>query len=132
MSDAGYNIYKMVPVIVIMGTIFFLSHTPGDEIHLPSFSHSDLVAHMIAYGALGVSVLYAWSDSLRASSFMKVSLYTVLACLLYGISDEFHQSFIPGRDVSGMDVAADTVGAVLACIIWWFVSKKFFVYKSLS
>lgn len=132
MSKTGYNIYKMVPMILVMGTIFFLSHKPGDEIELPSFAHSDLVAHALIYGMLGGAILYAWSDSFRASFPLRVAVYTVIACLLYGISDEFHQSFIPGRYVSGMDVAADTMGAVLACIIWWFASKKFIVYKTLS
>lgn len=121
----------MVPMIVVMGTIFFLSHKSGDEIDLPDFAYSDLVAHMLIYGLLGATILYAWGDRKKLYPF-KVVLCTVLACLLYGISDEFHQSFIPGRYVSGMDVLADTVGAILVCGLWWFSSKKSFVYKILS
>ncbi|MFT5699609.1 MAG: VanZ family protein [Desulforhopalus sp.] len=124
MNKLPYKAYKMVPMIVVMGTIFFLSHKSGDEIHLPSFVYSDLVAHTMVYAALGCAVLFAWSDRFRKYNPLKVHLCTVAFCLLYGISDEFHQSFIPGRYVSAMDVVADTVGAILACTVWWFYSRK--------
>jgi VanZ family protein len=118
-------------MIGVMGTIFFLSHQPGDEIHLPDFTHSDLVAHMLAYGLLAATMLYALGDRKKVHP-LRVVVYTVAACLLYGISDEFHQSFIPGRYVSGMDVLADVVGAVLVCGLWWFSPKKSLIYKMLS
>lgn len=40
---------------------------------------------------------------------------------LYGISDEYHQSFVPGRDVSALDALADGVGGFLAAqmLFWW-------------
>lgn len=39
---------------------------------------------------------------------------SVAACALFGMLDEWHQSFVPGRDASGFDVLADVTGAVLA------------------
>ena len=123
--------YKMVPMLLVMGTIFFLSHKTGDEIELPVFAHSDLVAHMVIYAALASAVLYAWSAKFKQYHSIKVVCYTVVICLLYGISDEFHQSFVPGRYVSGMDVMADTVGAIIVCAGWWAFTKKRIVYKAL-
>lgn len=131
MSKPSYKACKMVPMIIVMGTIFFLSHQTGDELELPEFAHSDLVAHMMAYAALGGVVLYAWSDRFKRAHPIKVILYTVLFCLAYGIVDEFHQSFIPGRYVSVMDILADTVGAILVSTGWWFYSKKSFACKFL-
>lgn len=115
----------------VMGTIFFLSHKTGDEIELPAFAYSDLVAHMMIYSALAAAVLYAWSSKFKECHSIKVVCSTVAFCLLYGISDEFHQSFVPGRYVSGMDVVADTVGAIVVCTGWWVVTKKLFVCKVL-
>lgn len=128
------RIYKMVPMIIIMGTIFFLSHQRGDEISLPDFAYSDLVAHAIAYGALAWTVLFAWGERQKKASSLAVVLATILFCFLYGVSDEFHQSFIPGRCVSGLDVMADTVGAAIVCATWFFVQKsekKSFIYRLL-
>ena len=47
-----------------------------------------------------------------------MALETVVFCLVYGMTDEFHQSFIPQRSVSGLDLLADLVGAMLVCGIW--------------
>ena len=132
MTEPKYKGYKMVPMVVVMGTIFFLSHKAGDEIDLPAFAHSDLVAHMIIYAVLGAAVVYAWSAGFKRRNPLKVVLYSVNICLLYGISDEFHQSFVPGRYVSAMDVLADTVGALLVCIAWWLYSKKSIGNKNVS
>ena len=132
MTESKFKAYRMVPMVVVMGTIFFLSHKAGDEIDLPAFAHSDLVAHMIAYATLGATVVYAWGAVFKRRNPLKVVIYSVLFCLLYGISDEFHQSFVPGRYVSGMDVLADTVGALLVCTTWLLYSKKSIVYKNVS
>jgi len=116
---------------MVMGTIFFLSHQRGDEISLPDFSNSDLLAHMLAYGVLAATMLYAWDKKYKKLYPIRVILITVSTCLVYGISDEFHQSFIPGRYVSILDVVADTVGPLLVCGLWWLSSKKSLIYKIL-
>jgi VanZ family protein len=50
-------------------------------------------------------------------------LLVVLFCLLYGISDEFHQSFIPDRMPSILDLIADTAGAAVVVLIWYVMRK---------
>jgi VanZ family protein len=105
-------------MILVMGTIFFLSHQPGDSIDLGNFPGIDKVAHLAVYGLLALTVILAHSASARKKTPTAVCLSTCVICLLYGISDEFHQSFIPGRFVSGADVLADMVGAVTACCGW--------------
>ncbi len=109
---------RMVPMIVVMGTIFFLSNQPGDQLSLPPIPGIDKVAHMIAYGVLGGTVLLAHNEQQRNSKPRIVMLFTVVFCLLYGISDEFHQSFIPGRTASVYDLFADCAGAAVVCFCW--------------
>jgi VanZ family protein len=115
-----------------MGTIFFLSHKTGEEVTLPEIAGIDLAAHFTIYALLACAVLFAWTDNFKRMYPLKTIVYTVLFCFLYGISDEFHQSFIPGRFVSLLDVVADTVGPVLVCSLWWLRGKKLIVSKTLS
>lgn len=102
---------------MVMGAIFFLSHQCGDTLALPSFPGVDKLAHMLAYGTLAVTVLWYFGEKGVGRPWPTLML-TVLFCLLYGISDEFHQSFVPLRSVSTFDIVADTVGAFCVSFIW--------------
>jgi VanZ family protein len=119
-AASGYmrTVIRIVPMIVIMGTIFLLSHQPGDSLPLPTFPGADKFAHMFAYAILAVTVL--WFLGKQGAERLKVTaLLTVCFCLLYGMSDEFHQSFIPYRSVSVLDIVADTAGAALIAALWF-------------
>ena len=55
-------------------------------------------------------------------------LCTVLAAFLYACSDEFHQSFVPGRSAQISDIVTDTLGAFcggIAAIILLLLIKRF-------
>jgi VanZ family protein len=67
---------------------------------------------------LAASVLFAAPVWLKTKSLALTAIVAVFYCFLYGISDEYHQSFIPGRFVSGWDVAADVFGASLVAWFW--------------
>lgn len=109
---------------VIMGIIFFLSHQPHQFVRLPSITGVDKAAHAAAYAVLGASFLYGLKPLVRSSNRHLVALAVILFCLLYGISDELHQSFIPGRSVSAWDVAADVFGGALTVVLWYTYSKS--------
>ena len=125
MKVTGAETVRMVPMLIVMGTIFFLSHQPGDALYMPPLPWVDKVAHLGVYGLLAISVLYGFFPLLREKKFSTVTVSVVFFCVLYGISDEFHQSFIPGRFVSIGDVIADGTGAFLACC-GWFLWRVFF------
>lgn len=116
--------YRMVPMIVVMGTIFFLSHLPGDSLSLPAIPGIDKVAHFVIYGVLAATVILVHSSASRKAFPLKVCLASIGACLLFGISDEFHQSFIPGRFVSAADILANIAGASSVSVGWLFLVRK--------
>ncbi len=119
MKNTENKIIRLVPMTVIMGTIFFLSHQPGDSLYMPPILWFDKIAHMAVYAVLAVTVLYAFQPRLRHERAVRVILLTMGVCIFYGIGDEFHQSFIPGRFASIFDVAADTLGAAAVCAAWF-------------
>ncbi|MDK9709313.1 MAG: VanZ family protein [Desulforhopalus sp.] len=109
---------RTIPMALVMGIIFFLSAQPGDTLYLPPFPGIDKLAHLAAYGVLAASVLFAFSSGFRESKPSTVFSFTVVFCLGYGISDEVHQVFVPGRSPSGFDIFADACGALLVCGLW--------------
>lgn len=124
MMQKAATLLRMVPAAVVMGTIFFLSHQPGDSLSLPEIPGVDKVAHMAVYAFLAATLLVAFSDEQKATRPKRVVWLTVLLCALYGISDEFHQSFIPGRSSSFLDVLADGTGAAITSALWYRWRKK--------
>jgi VanZ family protein len=114
---------RILPMLLVMGLIFVLSDQPGDALHLPQLPGIDKLAHIFIYGVLAASVIFAFTPPFRR----KYPQYVVIAALLisscYGISDELHQSYVPGRMVSGYDLLADICGALLVCLSWQKLNK---------
>lgn len=119
MTQLLFTRLRMLPVLGVMGLIFYLSHQPGDSLHLPDIINIDKLLHCLAYTTLGLAYLVALPPRWRQFHPWPAAVSVVLFCLLYGASDEFHQSFIPGRFVSGADLAADCVGGLVAVVFFW-------------
>ena len=91
------------------------------------FPFQDKLLHAGAYAVLGVLLFNALRNS-SSSSWHTIRTATLLSSL-YGLSDEFHQSFVPGRQADGWDWLADTTGALLGSILVAFFLKQ---YRKLS
>lgn len=77
----------------------------------PSIVGFDKLAHFAIYGLLATLVARAGFPGSRA-------WWAVLLVALFGLSDEWHQSFTPGRSVEVYDWLADTLGALTAVILY--------------
>ncbi len=100
-------------VLGYMSFIFYLSSGPS---HLPKIPYIDKVGHTVLYGFLGLFVFRACQASGSEKLARYAWIFTVLICVLYGISDEVHQSFVPHRQVEVMDVVCDGLGALLTAL----------------
>ena len=58
-----------------------------------------------------------WKDYIRAS-------IAFVICLIYGATDEFHQTFVDGRSGEVRDVLVDALGALIAIILIWFIIRR--------
>jgi VanZ family protein len=118
-------ILNWVPAIIVMAIIFVASSTSGSDI--PSFGYLDFLAkkggHLLGYALLGAASFRAWnrSGSLWRSAMLKASILVAL----YAVSDEWHQSFTPGRNPSFQDVGIDIVGGILGIVLMSRFGKFF-------
>ena len=109
-----------LPVITYAGAIFFFSSLSHPEELAPSLFKivGDKFLHLIEYGILGILCYRAFRHAAgRWGEHYALGL-AILAGTLYGVTDEVHQSFVPSRESSGLDVLADAVGATLASVGW--------------
>jgi VanZ family protein len=94
-----------------MTLIFFASTIPGNDIPIRIW---DKAIHFIVYGALGVLFLLPTTNGRWTSLTIKAAASGVALATLYGITDEIHQMFTPGRSPDVRDVLADLLGAAAA------------------
>lgn len=100
------------PVVLQMLVIFIASSIPNLGA-LPG-GVSDKSGHGIGYGLLGAALLRALAGGRLRGVTWRGAALTILLATAYGVSDEFHQSFVPGRTPDVMDVLADGTGAAAA------------------
>jgi VanZ family protein len=114
-----------LPALLWMAFIFYLSAQSRPLAKPPSTALS-YVAHFGEYAVL--AFLLFWAQLSRGSWKGRWRLSLVLSfvlAVLYGASDEFHQSFVPGRDASWLDLATDAAGAAFVLLIIWRWGRAF-------
>ena len=107
------------PAIFVMGVSWYLSSQ--ERLYMPDFQNSDKLVHFVCFGFLAFCwTLWFSNESWKIKSKRSVLLRNVLLLRIlivvaivsiYGIIDEIHQSFVPGRFCSVFDWIADTLGA---------------------
>jgi VanZ family protein len=114
---------RTLPMFTVMGMIFLLSHQPGEDLSLPSIPGLDKLLHALVYSLLTLSTLYAVPENFRRRRAGMSVIAVIIFCLLYGVSDEFHQSFIANRSPDPLDLIADVFGAALVSG-GWFIREQ--------
>lgn len=77
----------------------------------PGISNIDKVGHFLVYGLLATLVC-------RMRPGWRGAITGLVAASLFGVTDEWHQSYVPGRSSDPMDWVADTLGAALAVSLY--------------
>lgn len=141
-----YKILSWIAALLWMALIFYLSHQPATTSNALSTGITEVLvktvervapnanidiqsfnnivrknAHFLAYLALGVLVINALRRS-GVNEYRSVVLALGI-CVLFAISDEVHQLFVPGRGGQVSDVLIDSAGASVGMGIYLLVSR---------
>jgi VanZ family protein len=107
-----------IAAIIIQAIEKFSGHIGFD---LAQFDHIVRKnAHFFVYLVLGVLVFHA----LKRNGGNRNILLAFLICVLYAISDEIHQIFVPGRGPGVKDVLIDSTGAIVGISMYWVINRK--------
>lgn len=113
MRVPGSRAVRRSILLIVAAGIFYLSHQPSLQVVPPLFPHQDKVLHMAEFFLLFIAI-FINRDLYRGP---RRSAVLFSAGFLYALSDEIHQSFVPGRDCSAWDLMADTAGLAIGLAI---------------
>ena len=111
------------PAIAWMSIIFIISSLTGAQLTnsevteiTRKFIPSNILSIFVHIIEFAILTLLYFRAGIRywPSSKITVSIISITLSICYGVSDEFHQSFIKDRDQSWMDVLYDTFGSIIA------------------
>jgi hypothetical protein len=121
-KDLVINVLVRIPALFITVASIYLSSLP----YIPALSGiriSDKLVHLVCFAGLAGS----WTLWFPLNSWKKHSVRNLLICVigvaLYGVLDEWHQSFTPHREVSAYDWLADVGGAILGSVSGCFLMR---------
>ncbi len=99
---------RIWPALAWAALLFALSSIPGDELpYVQAPLGFDKVLHIAAYAVFGMLAMRGWFEA-------GVAPWIIFAfCVGYGVTDELHQIFVPGRFPDVYDWIADVIGAGL-------------------
>ena len=91
---------------------------PPPKVEIPFI---DKFVHLVEYGVLGFLFYRALKVSKLAS---RVFLLAMIFSLLYALSDEVHQLFVPGRVFDLWDLAADSLGVISVALYLRYKQRR--------
>jgi VanZ family protein len=114
-----------LPVLAVAALIFILSSF--EQLPSPPSGITDKHEHFSIYFLLGLTLVRAFAGGRLSNITWSVALVSALTVVAYGASDEFHQSFVPGRDCSVYDLMADAIGGAAAGLVllaWAIIRRR--------
>jgi len=113
-----FKLFKYwLPVIIYAIFIFYLSSFTGKDIP-DLFIGQDIIGHLTEYVCFALLLsraLKAYTPKLIHS---KRILWVCVIAVIYAASDEFHQSFVAGRDASSFDLFLDAIGSLTGGLLY--------------
>lgn len=106
---------RAAPALWWAALIWLFSSLPAAQLP-PLFPHADKLAHGAVYAVLGGLLTLACPVATLAGAARVVAIGTA-----YGVSDEIHQYFVPGRTTEVGDIAADWLGVAGAV---WLIRRR--------
>lgn len=116
------SMLRWLPAILVAAAITIGSSMTARDLSQSPIVIHDKVAHAIEYAVLSGSILFALAPAGYPAPGSRVLIAALLAAV-FGVSDEWHQASVPGRDSSLADLGADAIGALVGASATWLAGR---------
>jgi VanZ family protein len=121
-GSGTWFLWYWMPVLAYLAVIYTLG--TRQNLHPPfRFPNSDKLWHLAEYLGLGVLLARALRATFRQTRRLTLALAAIAVGVAVGASDEFIQSFVPGRESSLLDLAVDFAAVALAQLGFFSIAK---------
>jgi VanZ family protein len=113
-------IYKTIfiaPAIIASIAIFIVSQMSHPPMINFGIEWNDKLLHLMAYFIYGLSLIVLFLGGFNNIQVKKAIWFVLIFGALFAISDEIHQSFVPGRDADIFDWLADCIGISISLTV---------------
>ncbi len=117
------NRYAAIILTILLAIeIFYFSSIPGGRPEIGGGIRISIIYHFLVFFLFNFFLLL----SIKGNKKIKMG-YVIIALgisIIYALSDEFHQIFVPFRNPSIQDILIDTIGIFLSTIFILYFNKK--------
>jgi len=125
-----YLLFYIFPACAYGGLIFYLSSLSFPPEEVPSFWGLDKIIHFTEYYIFGYLIFRCFAHWKNIAFRQRHAiLWTISIGVFYAMTDEWHQSFVPGRDPSVWDMLFDALGVAFAALTFQGIRKQVRVIK---
>ena len=107
-----------LPAIVWMGVIFTFSSIPDLKTDLKEDFILRKIAHILEYAILTFLLIRGLRQ--EKLNIRKIIIFSLIFAVFYALTDEYHQTFILGRQGTLRDVGIDSIGILLVSLVWYY------------
>ncbi|RLB83262.1 MAG: hypothetical protein DRH15_05605 [Deltaproteobacteria bacterium] len=116
--------YYWFPVIIYCLVIFIQSSYPVPK-ETPDWPFKDKVLHLAGYSVLGVLFLRGFRNSRLKNRHKLIIVISILFTGIYGLTDEWHQYYVPLRSAEALDLLADFLGGMFGVYFYHRILEKY-------
>jgi VanZ family protein len=110
-----------IGTVIYFAFLSILSHIPGSAIDEISWDFWDKAVHFCAYLPIGLLLALGFAGRGLKDRRLAILLLVTAVVLGLGAIDELHQSFVPGRYATFLDIVADVIGGFSGAVVGLFV-----------
>ena len=101
--------------LIIASFIFYISSKPYDPVPTIGFPLKATIYHLGVFFLLCLFLMIALSKG-KSKDWL---FFAIILSFFYGLTDEIHQSFVPGRHTTIRDIFTNSIGILFAAIIYY-------------